>query len=104
MSTKRLLIGSSSPVGYYYERAKDKGRPAPIPESPLSYLLLYEEIWFLSRTLCPYNMENLDFVHFVDEELLPKGLPRDAIPQSDFRPMGEREQDIQGSRNALSAR
>lgn len=88
MANKRLLIGASSPVGYFYLQDKEKGRPAPILESPLSYLLLYEEIWFLSRQLCPYNMEKLDFVHFVDEELMPKGMAADAMPQSVIRDYG----------------
>jgi hypothetical protein len=76
---KRLLIGASSPVGYFYLRAGEFGRPAPILEAPLSYTLLYDEIWFLSRKLCPYNMEYLDFVHFVDEDLCREGLPKDAF-------------------------
>ena len=85
---KRLLIGASSPVGFFYARSDEKGRPAPILESPLSYCLLYDEIWFLSRQVCPYNMEELDFVHFVDEELCPEGLSRDAIPEKDIRELG----------------
>lgn len=84
----KVLIGTSSPVGYFYIREKEKGRPAPILESPLSYCLLYDEVWFLSRKLCPYNMENLDFVHFVDEDLRPEGLPRDAISKDDMRDCG----------------
>lgn len=71
--TSRVLIGVSSPLGYFYLRADEKGRPAPILESPLSYGLLYDEVWFLSRKLCPYNMEKLDFVNFVDEDLCPEG-------------------------------
>ena len=84
----KVLIGTSSPVGYFYMREKEKGRPAPILESPLSYCLLYDELWFLSRKLCPYNMEKLDFVHFVDEDLSPEGLPRDAISKDDMRDCG----------------
>jgi hypothetical protein len=76
---KRLLIGVSSPIGYYYARESEKLRPAPILESPLSYMLLYDELWFLSRKLCPYNMEALEFVHFVDEDLCPEGLAKDAL-------------------------
>ncbi|MGA0557383.1 hypothetical protein ACO2Q8_12070 [Larkinella sp. VNQ87] len=76
---KRLLIGASSPVGYFYILERETGKPSPILESPLSYFLLYDEIWFLSRKLCPHNMEGLEYVHFVDEELLPKGLPKDAF-------------------------
>ncbi|WCL51465.1 hypothetical protein [Leptospira sp. GIMC2001] len=85
---KKLLIGVSSPVGYYYELEKIKGRPGPILETPLSYFLLYDEIWFFSRRICPYNMENLKFVHFIDEELEPKGLSLDAIPKDEQKELG----------------
>ncbi len=87
-TSKKLLIGVSSPVGYFYARASETGRPAPILEAPLSYFLLYDEIWFFSRKICPYNREGLDFVHFVDEELERKGLPKDAIPQEETGPVG----------------
>ncbi len=87
-TSQKLLIGVSSPVGYFYARASEKGRPAPILEAPLSYCLLYDEIWFFSRDMCPYNMEGLDFVHFVDEELQPKGLSKDAIPEKQAGPIG----------------
>jgi hypothetical protein len=34
--------------------------------------LLYDEIWFLCRSLCPQNMRNLPYVRFLDEvHLLP---------------------------------
>ena len=79
----KLLIGASSPVGYYYALSNDYDRPAPILESPFSYMLLYDELWFLTKAICPYNMVDLDFVHFVDEELLPKGLPKDFLIQVD---------------------
>jgi hypothetical protein len=93
-TSKRLLIGVSSPVGYFYAHASEKGRPAPILESPLSYCLLYDELWFFSRLLCPYNMEKLEFVHFVDEELQPKGLPKDAIPRKDTGHIGPFPWDV----------
>ncbi len=76
-------------MGYFYARASEKGRPAPVLEAPLSYCLLYDEVWFFTRNMCPYNMEGLDFVHFVDEELEPKGLPKDAIPEKQMGRMGE---------------
>ncbi|MBL7821456.1 MAG: hypothetical protein JNL65_12655 [Saprospiraceae bacterium] len=90
-TSKRLLIGASSPVGYFYEydRVKIHGKPAPILETPLSYCLLYDEIWFLSRKVCPHNMENLSFVHFVDEDLMPKGLPLDFAKDQNLNPFGE---------------
>ncbi len=87
-TSKKLLIGVSSPVGYFYARASEKGRPAPVLETPTSYCLLYDEVWFFSRLICPYNMEGLSFVHFVDEELQPKGLPKDVIPHEKRGAMG----------------
>src|SRR5512142_979260 len=87
-TSKRLLIGVSSPVGYFYARVNEKGRPAPILETPLSYCLLYDEIWFFSRALCTHNMEGVYFVHFVDEELEPGGLPKDTIRGTQTGPMG----------------
>jgi hypothetical protein len=88
---KRLLIGASSPLGYFYgfDREKLHGKPAPILESPLSYSLLYDEIWFLNRKVCPHNMENLDFVHFVDEDLMPEGLPKDFFNTVESNPFGQ---------------
>jgi hypothetical protein len=77
MSSRKVLIGYSSPIGFYYDFENERGRPGPIIESPFSLLLLYDELWFMSRILCPYNMENLDYVHFVDEELLKDGLSAD---------------------------
>lgn len=74
---RRVLIGLSSPLGYYYDLEAKKGYPGPILEGPLGYFLFYDEIWFINRKLCPYNMVNLPYVHFVDEELLKEGLPRD---------------------------
>jgi hypothetical protein len=34
---------------------------------------------FYMMSLCPHNMEHLEFVHFVDEDLCPTGLPKDAF-------------------------
>jgi len=76
---RRVLIGFSSPLGYYYDLETEKGHPGPILEAPLGYFLFYDEIWFINRKLCPYNMVNLPYVHFVDEELLKEGLPKDFI-------------------------
>ncbi|WP_142454277.1 hypothetical protein [Gracilimonas mengyeensis] len=77
MSKRKALIGFSSPVGFYYDLESERGRPGPIIESPFSLLLFYDELWFVSRSVCPYNMEKLDYVHFVDEELLTDGLSAD---------------------------
>ena len=80
METRKLYVGVSSPVGYSYLTESQQGKPCPILEAPLSYLLLYDEIWFLTRRLCPFDLENLEFVHFVDEELRPEGIAKDELP------------------------
>ena len=90
-TNKRLLIGASSPLGYFYgfDREAKYGKPSPILESPFSYCLLYDEIWFLTRKVCPPDMEGLDFVHFVDEELMPEGLPADFSDNDKQSPFGD---------------
>jgi hypothetical protein len=46
--------------------------PNPVLDSPFGLMLLYDELWFLCRSLCPENMRDLHFVRFIDEEgLLP---------------------------------
>ncbi len=54
-SSKKLLIGVSSAVGYFHAEASEKGRPAPILEASPNCCLLYDEIWFFTRDMCPYN-------------------------------------------------
>lgn len=83
---RKLLIGASSPIAYSYITERELGRPSPVLESPVSYCLLYDELWFLSRTLCPPELENLNFVHFVDQEFSPK-LPFDKVPEEERRPL-----------------
>lgn len=49
--------------------AADPGSsPNPIYDSPPALALLYDEIWFLCKSLCPASMRDLPFVHYVLEE------------------------------------
>ncbi len=41
--------------------------PRPILENTLGLLLCYDEIWFISRSLCPAAMRNLPYVKFVED-------------------------------------
>jgi hypothetical protein len=72
------FVGLSTPLIY------DIGNPAsptsanryfnqnPVLESAFGLLLLFDEIWFLCRALCPENMRGLSYVKFLDESgLLP---------------------------------
>lgn len=74
---RKALVGYSSSIGYYYNFESERGFPGSIIEAPLSLLILYDEIWFMSRDLCSYNLVNRPYIHFVDEEILPEGLPAD---------------------------
>lgn len=71
-------VGLSGPLFYDYGHVADRGpadlqsSPNPILDSPFGLLLLFDEIWFLSRSFCPQNMRELEYVRFLDEE---KALP-----------------------------
>jgi len=66
-------IGLSSPIFYDYNNKAKKTKndtvssPNPILESPFGLMLLYDEIWFLCKSLCPYNMRRLPYVKFIDQ-------------------------------------
>lgn len=71
-------VGLSSPVFYDYRitasktASDDYSSPNPILESPFGLMLLFDEIWFLCKSLCPENMRGLPYVKFLDEtKLLP---------------------------------
>ncbi len=78
MMSRKALVGTSSPIGYDYRTKATKAKsdlsssPNPILDSPFGILLFYDELWFFCRSLCPENMRELPYVHFVDEEI---GIP-----------------------------
>lgn len=66
------FAGLSTPIFYDYKQPvgtpADVGTsPNPILDSPMGLFLLFDEIWFLSRSLCPQNMRTLPYVKFLDE-------------------------------------
>ena len=73
---RRGLIGLSTPIGYDYvnpirpwsEEAADI--PNPVLENVAGLLVSYDELWFISRELCPIDMQDLPYVHFVSEDPL----------------------------------
>ena len=73
---RRAYIGLSSPILYDYKNlatkcdTDGKSHPNPILESTFGLMLLYDELYFFCRSLCPDNMRELKYVHFVDEEKL----------------------------------
>lgn len=84
---KRIgYIGLSTPIYYDYSHMAGKTQsdsydsPNPILEGAFGALLLYDELWFLCRSLCPENMRHLAYVKFLDEigkapDVDPKWLP-----------------------------
>jgi len=80
------FVGLSTPLFYDYRYpasiAPSDGStsPNPILEGAFGGLLLYDELWFLCRSLCPDNMRTLSYVKFLDEmgevpEVDPEWLP-----------------------------
>ncbi|MBZ6494245.1 hypothetical protein [Natrinema longum] len=67
MPNNTAFIGTSSPIGYDYEKEPELNHPNPLLEAPLGLFLLYDEIWFLHHQLCPKNMKDLDYVKFISD-------------------------------------
>jgi hypothetical protein len=74
---RRAFIGLSTPIGYDYRNqapaapADTRSSPNPILDSPFGLMLLFDELVFLTRSLCPANMRELPYVKFLDEHGLP---------------------------------
>lgn len=87
---KRIgYVGLSSPSFYDYRNPASRApsdtasSPNPILEGAFGSLLLYDELWFLCRSLCPENMRSLPYVRFLDEEnQLPEFDPQ-WLPEPD---------------------
>ncbi|PFE08589.1 hypothetical protein [Bacillus cereus] len=73
MSKRIAYVGLSTPVGYDYKNMASRTKvdtstsPNPILDSPFGLFLLFDEIWFLTRSLCPQNLRYAPFVKFLDE-------------------------------------
>lgn len=67
------LVGLSTPIFYDYKTQVRKApsdlsdSPNPILDSPMGIFLLFDEVWFLCRSLCPENMRSLPYAKFLDE-------------------------------------
>jgi len=92
---KRIgYVGLSTPSFYDYrnpasETASDtQSSPNPVIEGAFGALLLYDELWFLCRSLCPENMRHLPYVRFMEErgEVPNIDFSRLPTPESVFQP------------------
>lgn len=72
MKRRIAYIGLSYPLFYDYRNPASmcendiESSPNPILESPMGLLILYDELVFLCKSLCPDNMRTLPYVKFVD--------------------------------------
>jgi hypothetical protein len=87
---KRIgYIGLSAPSFYDYRtpasRAPSDGSssPNPILEGAFGAMLLYDELWFLCRSLCPENMRSLPYVKFLDEIDSVPEINQEWLPAAD---------------------
>lgn len=70
---RRAYVGLSTPIGFDYKNEASKApadtfsSPNPVLDSPFGLLLLFDELVFLTRSLCPENMRHLPYVSFLDE-------------------------------------
>ncbi|HDM8038418.1 TPA: hypothetical protein P0E05_001482 [Vibrio fluvialis] len=86
---RKAFVGLSTPVGYDYTNPATKttsdqrSSPNPILDSPFGLMLLFDEIVFLSKSLCPENMRSLPYVTFLDDS---KRLP--LVTQEEIASVG----------------
>lgn len=80
---KRAFVGVAGPLCYDYKHLlRDAGNvPNPILENTTGLILSYDEIWFLSRDLCPQDLHEVEFVKFVEDDLEFKERARVAAHQ-----------------------
>ena len=69
---RKAYIGLSSPTAYFYDGDKKHFQEPwqwnPILESPQGLITLFDELWFLSRPLCPVSLRKESYVKFLDED------------------------------------
>ncbi|MDH2394068.1 hypothetical protein QCN29_36085 [Streptomyces sp. HNM0663] len=68
---RRAFLGRFAPA--FYDEANPHqvygyDRPNAVLENAVGLMLCYDELWFLSRDLCPADMQELDFVRFVSDD------------------------------------
>lgn len=70
----RAYIGFSTPVAYDYKNEtkpkldEETSSPNPVLVGITGLLVLFDEIWFACRSICPASMRELPYVKFVSEE------------------------------------
>ena len=63
------------------------GERFPIIESPWGLMLLYDELWFLCKDVCPLNMRECSFVKYVVDLTLNHKVIFDYLFKSSYMPV-----------------
>ncbi|MGW3627117.1 hypothetical protein [Streptomyces sp. NPDC000880] len=82
---RRAFLGRFAPA--YYDlanRHQVQGRDEPnaVLENAVGLMLCYDELWFLRRQDCPAGMQELDFVHFVEDDSALLSIATEAYEQA----------------------
>lgn len=70
---RRAYVGFSTPIGYDYRHLVRKAEsdtsdsPNPVLVGSMGLFLLFDEIWFPCASVCPDNMRDLPYVHYLEE-------------------------------------
>ncbi|MCF3179042.1 hypothetical protein IPZ70_03645 [Streptomyces polychromogenes] len=82
---RRAFLGRFAPAYYdvanrHHVRGKDE--PNAVLENAVGLMLCYDELWFLRRQDCPADMQELNFVHFVEDDSTLLGIATEAYEQA----------------------
>lgn len=61
---------------------RGKDEPNAVLENAVGLMLCYDELWFLRRQDCPADMQELNFVHFVEDDSALLSIAAEAYEQA----------------------
>ncbi|WP_146232297.1 hypothetical protein [Streptomyces sp. NWU49] len=81
---RRAFLGRFAPAFYdaaNTHRVRGQARPNAVLENAIGLMLCYDELWFVWREMCPADMQQLDFVRFVEDDSALMSTAVDAYEQ-----------------------
>lgn len=87
MTKRTAYVGLAGPFGYDYTNYSNPGAAItekPIIENQLGLIVFYDEILFLSKSLCPPELRDLPYIKFANEEPTYSEAIEVAASQTDF--------------------
>lgn len=76
---RKAFVGFSTPFGYDYKVKTGFNKGNPILEAPTGLLILYDEIWFAHEDVCPLNLRDKEFVHFLQDIKTEPEIDKDIL-------------------------